>query len=257
VGSLRRIVPVLTLAGLALVSCSSHEDARALRPAPPARTTPTLPVAPTASAPTPAPTPSGTAGPSLEDARQRVDQVGLKQSDLGAKGTVKLRPHGDEVAGYVTLDNCGFTFTTEAARTARRQVDITLAGQKEAAFSNEVVTYPDDETAARAMEEERQSLRGCDGTTPQPSTSGGSYLFEVREFTEHAGGYPVDDALSLSERLTSADGTQIYLLAVFLHEGTVLDGHYYASTQTPTPEDVAALTEQARITAGRLAATSI
>jgi len=208
----------------------------------------TTPAAPTA-------TPPGSPGASdSADSRRLVAEVGFKQSDLRGGGTVELRPHGDQVAGFVTLDNCGFEFTTEAARTARRQVDITLADARAASYSNEVVAYLDEATAALAVDQMRQSVRSCDGGVFQTAATGGRYRYETLAFVEHAGGFPVDDAMSLTQRITAEDGAELYSLAVFLHSGTLLDAHYFKSQQKPTRKEIATLTAQAMVTANRLAA---
>jgi len=209
---------------------------------------PTTPGAPTA-------TPPGSPGASdSADSRRLVAEVGFRQSDLHGGGTVELRPHGDEVAGFATLDNCGFDFTTEAARTARRQVDITLAHATSASYSNEVVAYPDEATAALAVDQMRQSVRSCDGSVFQTARTGGRYRYETLAFVEHAGGFPVEDAMSLTERLTAPDGTERYTVSVFLHAGTLLDAHYFSSGARPTRKEIATLTAQALVTADRLAA---
>jgi len=210
------------------------------------------PAAPTAA---PTATPPGSPGASdSADSRRLVAEVGFRQSDLRGGGRVELRPHGDQVDGFASLDNCGFDFTTEVARTARRQVDITLAHAKAASYSNEVVAYPDEATAALAVDQMRQSVRSCDGSVFQTARTGGRYRYETLAFVEHAGGFPVDDAMSLTERVTAEDGTEIYYLAVFLHAGTLLDAHYFGSPQQPTRKEIATLTAQAMVTADRLAA---
>jgi hypothetical protein len=243
----------LTLSALALAGCSSSDSTESADPAPRAPTTPTSAGAPT-TATTPTTTPSEVAEPTTPaDLQELVERVAFKQSDLRGGGTVKLMPYGDQVVGFVTLDNCGFTFTTEAARTARRQVVITLDGKKDARYSNEVVTYPDEVTATRAIDEERQSVRDCDGSVFRPARVGGSYRYETLAFVEHAGQFPVDDAMSLTERVTAEDGTVFYGLAIFLHAGTVLDAHYFGSPHKPTRKQIATLAEQAMVTATRLA----
>jgi len=50
--------------------------------------------------------------------------VALQASDLNSGYTVTLIPDGDKVTGQVTLDNCGYNFTTEAHRVARRQYGV-------------------------------------------------------------------------------------------------------------------------------------
>jgi hypothetical protein len=52
-----------------------------------------------------------------------------------------MMPGGDEVDGEVTLDNCGYDFSTAALRRARRQYLITPPDDGHFGFSNEVVAY--------------------------------------------------------------------------------------------------------------------
>ena len=53
-----------------------------------------------------------------------LTRIALRKGDLATGYTLRLIPGGDTVRGEVTLDNCGFNFTTEAHRVARRQYAI-------------------------------------------------------------------------------------------------------------------------------------
>ena len=70
----------------------------------------------------------------------QLDKVVLRASQVGAGYRLLQRPDGHGAAGFVTLDMCGYRFTSEADRTGRLQVNYVRAGAP-IKFSNEVVTY--------------------------------------------------------------------------------------------------------------------
>jgi hypothetical protein len=70
---------------------------------------------------------------------ETVRQVALRTSDFHNGTTVRLFLGGNLVRGRVTLDNCGFNFTTERRRVARHQVGLYRRGASDAFGSNEVV----------------------------------------------------------------------------------------------------------------------
>jgi hypothetical protein len=89
-----------------------------------------------------------------------VAAVLIKPAQLGAGYTLRELPGGRQVRNQVTLDLCGYTFTTEAQRLARHQVAYVKKGSSSAALSNEVVAYKPG-AAARAMRELRTAIAHC------------------------------------------------------------------------------------------------
>lgn len=127
-----------------------------------------------------------------------VAQVGLTNKDLANGFTVKLMDGGDQVAGQVTLDNCGYAFTTETHRVARRQVTlITDKGQPSGA-SNEVVAYDSPQSATQALTQFRASVKGCPKGKFEKSTVAGvpDLRYVVSTVTQSAS-LPVKDNAAL------------------------------------------------------------
>ena len=64
----------------------------------------------------------------------------MRASQIGPGYVLRQRPDGHGVAGFVTLDLCGFRFPSEQLRTDRIQVNYVAPGHA-VELSNEVVTY--------------------------------------------------------------------------------------------------------------------
>jgi hypothetical protein len=77
-------------------------------------------VAAGASGPSGSGTSSATSGPAGGNSPAALgatlEQIRLKNTDVGAGYSLVLQPGGGLVTGQVTLDNCGFDFTTERRR---------------------------------------------------------------------------------------------------------------------------------------------
>jgi hypothetical protein len=89
---------------------------------------------------------------------QTVARIVLTASQVAPDVTLKQLPGGNQVAGQVTLDLCGYTFHTEALRLARLQVAYTRGGTP--LVSNEVVAYKPG-GAASALRELRAAVAHC------------------------------------------------------------------------------------------------
>ena len=90
----------------------------------------------------------------------------LRPAQVGPGHAPQLFPNGTVVQGQVSLDLCGFTFRSEALRTARVQMAY-LKPRAAVQVSNEVVTYRRD-GARKALAELRQAVRSC----PREAVSG-------------------------------------------------------------------------------------
>jgi hypothetical protein len=222
----RRSLPAaLALALLASAGCSSDDPDGV-------ETRPSAPV----SASVPAPStdaPSMSAEPEGMSADELVEKVLVTDADLTDGGRVETRADGTQVEGFVTLDNCGFVFTSEANRTARRQVNMSSAGAD--AFSHEVVAYTDEAAARDALEELRESVRTCPSGEPVPSVlSSVPVVYEVLGFDERATGFPVDDVAVLVERVSSPDHPTFYSVAIYQRAGSVLNAVYVGGEEPPS-----------------------
>lgn len=94
-------------------------------------------------------------------AAKLVGRLGLAEDDVASGFKVKLIRGGDRVEGEVTLHNCGYRFTTEKHRVARRQVDLVHPAGHRVGAQSEVVAHDTEARAARAMDELRASFAEC------------------------------------------------------------------------------------------------
>src|SRR5690606_8670106 len=92
------------------------------------------------------------------DPQQLVEALAMAEGDLLEGESAELREQGAQVVNQVTLDYCGFTFTTEKQRLARHQVNVYL--DEDLAGSNEAVLYAPGQ-AEVAMDEVRQAISEC------------------------------------------------------------------------------------------------
>ncbi|HEY7856958.1 MAG TPA: hypothetical protein VIC82_00530 [Candidatus Nanopelagicales bacterium] len=239
----RRLLDVAT-AGTALVAALALAGCGSAGPA----ATPTQPAAAATSS---TPAPSATTSPV-----DLVAQVGLTDTDLANGYTVKLMDGGDQVGGQVTLDNCGYDFTTEAHRVARRQVILLTAQGQPAGASNEVVAYDSPDSAAQALTQFRTSVTGCPKGTFEKSTVAGvpDRRYDVSTVTASASLPVKDNAVATLDVSAKGSNEKLFVVLIFQRKGAVLDGTYLQMTTKPTAVDVAAVTQLATISGKRLAA---
>lgn len=96
--------------------------------------------------------------------QQVVQQVGLSDKDLRGGLQVSLMKGGNVVKGQTTLGPCGYAYTTEAHRVARREVTVLTAAKQPTGIFNEVVVYDSAASAAKSMSELRTALAHCPRT---------------------------------------------------------------------------------------------
>jgi hypothetical protein len=90
----------------------------------------------------------------------KVAAVLLKPAQVGTGFKLRELAGGRQVRNQVTLDLCGYRFTSEALRLARHQVAYVKQGTTQEALSNEVVAYKPG-GAARAMRELHDAIAHC------------------------------------------------------------------------------------------------
>lgn len=170
-----------------------------------------------------APTPSVTSSATPEQITQKV---ALATQDFSDGTTVKLLDDGNVVTGQVTLDYCGYTFTTEAHRVARQQVVLTMPDGRE--FSNEVVAYDSAAEAAKALNEVRASASGCPLNVFEASSVADvpdlAYVLSRQASNPNL---PVQDNAVVTAGVQAKGSSQIqYTVNIYLRRGSVLDAIY-------------------------------
>jgi hypothetical protein len=201
----------------------------------------------------PAATASATAGPATADAAAQVRRIVVSQKDLLRDYSVELYPEGDRVEGETTLDYCGYRFTTERHRVARRQVRIMLLGRY-TGVSNEVVVYDTPAQAAKALEEFRTAVRTCRARTSAPAGDLVLRWDSSRLTSDQA--LPVEDNAVARARITTGGRRHQYATLFMQRGGAVLNGVYLQVTTKPDAETDAAVRQVAIATGKRLAGTS-
>jgi hypothetical protein len=185
-----------------------------------------------------------------------VRHIALVNSDFTDGRSVSLLQQGNRVQGEVTLDNCGFNFTTEANRVARHQTEIVPAPGK-SWTSNEVVAYETPHFAAKALRQFRKSVMNCPKGVFTPSGIVGvpDLRYDVSKIRSSAK-LPVTDNAVIRLKITVKGVSKpFWSVLIFQRQGTVLDGVYRASFKKPTAAKMADLRSLATITGQRLAAS--
>jgi hypothetical protein len=177
----------------------------------------------------------------------------LKATDLPAGNTFPLIDGGDQVAGQVTLDTCGFTFTTEPHRVARRQYAALDANGNYSGLSNELVAYDTPDNATKALGEWRTAVATCPhtqvtGSDPDDEPT----VYTILSSANNVAALPVASNTVTSESQVSADGT-FYEITMLQQKGRYLDIVYADSDAAPTATDLQTAESIAAITGRRLA----
>jgi hypothetical protein len=129
---------------LSTTACSSHIDGHAVSSAPsitPATSTPTQRLRPSSLS-------------------ALLSELAMRRQDVPGTARVVLMSGGDEVAGQVTLDECGQHFPSERLRVARHQI-VSVDASGHVTLSNENVVYRRAADASHALRELRTAIATC------------------------------------------------------------------------------------------------
>jgi hypothetical protein len=185
-----------------------------------------------------------------------LDRVALRDSDFRAGCALRLTPDGDKVAGQVTLDNCGFAFTSELYRVARLQYSLYHGGGRRVGVSDELVAYDSPIEAAAALAQWRNATAHCPRRLVHSTIAGMPPLHErVTYNASRVRSLPnANNTITVESLAARGIGTR-WAVAVLQVRGRILDAVYLTMTSRPTPDEIAAATNLAAITGRRLAAT--
>jgi hypothetical protein len=170
---------------------------------------------------------------------------------------LKLIPHGDQVQGQVTLDNCGFDFTTEAHRVARRQYALVDSKSRGAGLSNELVAYDSPREAAKALAQWEDAAAHCPRTPVASTVAGVPKMVEriLRNHRDLPSLLVRTNALTAESYSVRGHGTLYGITVVQVH-GVLLDNIYLELNKPPTTQDIRVALREANITGQRLAEAS-
>ncbi len=206
------------------------------------------------SAPTSAAVPTNATGQSVAQLGHTLETIALKASDFDAGWEVSLISGGDKVKGQVTLDNCGYNFTTEASRVARRQYAVLDNGQN-VGLMNELVAYATPADAAKALQQWHAAAAHCPHTAVHSTVAAVPPMVEtIHRNQVNLSNLPVrTNASTYLSAVVKGQGTE-YDLAILQVHGRYLDNIYAGSDRPFTKQDTAAAFTFAAITGKRLAA---
>jgi hypothetical protein len=206
-------------------------------------------------------TASGSAEPSAPAAASSalgatLESIAITTTDLNTGYSTKLYDGGDQVVGQVTLDNCGYTFTSEAHRVARRQYGIVDSTGQDTGGSNELVAYDSSASAALALSEWVASAATCPKTPVKSTVSGVPDLTMVVTMNQRANPSLPIATNAVTVESATADGETDYLVTILQVKGRYLDALYADESTTPSSDDLDSLLELASITGARLKAVN-
>ena len=170
---------------------------------------------------------------------QTVAAVVLRPAQVAPNVTLKRLPGGNQVAGQVTLDLCGYTFHTEALRVARLQVAYARGATP--VVSNEVVAYKPG-GAASALHELRTAIANCPGGYVTSKVRGIGQLKNSITRLSVSGSLP--GTVAILDRITqklNGKTTQFDAVLVFQARRDVLSAVYgYGRAELPLVRHAAA-----------------
>lgn len=182
-----------------------------------------------------------------------LTRIALRKGDLAIGYTLRLIPGGDKVRGEVTLDNCGFNFTTEAHRVARRQYAILDKRSTETGLSNELVAYDTPAQAAKAITQWHTAATTCPHTPVNSTVAGVPDLVEKILQNEHnVTVLPAKNNTITMESATAVSQGTLYNVSILQAHGRFLDIIYLDSTHPITTQELAVAVQLAVTTGHRL-----
>jgi hypothetical protein len=161
----------------------------------------------------------------------KPSSVVLKGAQVGPGYRLVERPDGRGVAGFVTLDMCGFRFASETLRTDRLQVNYVHQGSP-VQLSNEVVSYQPG-GAAQAMREVAAAVATCPKTPVSSTVRGvGPLTYRLQRLTtSHLLPGAIALRLSVSGPMYGKHVSET-TVAIYQRRGSVLSAVYgWAGTQ--------------------------
>jgi len=170
---------------------------------------------------------------------QTVARVVLQPAQVAPDVTLKRFPGGNQVAGQVTLDLCGYTFRTEALRLARLQMAYTRGSIP--VVSNEVVAYKPG-GAVSALRELRTAIAHCPAGFVSSNVRGTGQLKNSISRISAPG--VLAGSIAILDRITqklNGKTTRFDAILVFQARHDVLSGVYgYGEAQVPLVRHAAA-----------------
>jgi hypothetical protein len=152
----------------------------------------------------------------------------------------------------VSLDNCGFDFTTEAHRVARRQYAVVDTSGRMQGISNELVAYDTAEQANLALAQWHRAAANCPRTAVRSALIATPTLKEHVTRNVHVTRLP-NPANTLTIESIEAPGQGTYYdIGVLQVRGRILDAIWVNLRRPPTAREIRADVGAAAVTGRRL-----
>jgi hypothetical protein len=180
--------------------------------------------------------------------QQIVQRTVVTTADLKGGLVTSMIAGGDKVAGQVTLSGCGYRFTSEAHRVARRQVNVLSAQRQMTGLSNEVVAYDSAASAALAVKEFRSAVSHCPTSYVEMSVPGhpqvtvtGVRVTELPASSRQPGD-TTDEGMAVTysysvKGVKGLTGT-IHFMGIVERKGAVVD-YFWLNVSQPLTADLA------------------
>jgi len=154
-----------------------------------------------------------------------LEQLAIADEDLVDGETSELREQGLQVVNQITLDYCGFTFTTEKERLFRHQVNVYL--DETYVASSEAVLYSPG-SAEKAMDEVRQAISECPAGVATNSRVAGvpDLIYEAEPLPADLLTSLADDHIAVHVTASTTDGRSQDTTMIYQRRGDVLIGTY-------------------------------
>lgn len=160
-------------------------------------------------------------------------------------------PGGDQVAGQVTLDNCGFDFTTEAHRVARRQYVLKDPAEGNTGLSNELVAYDTPAHAAMAVAQWHTAAATCPHTAVRSTVAGEPDLVvTIIRNARNVATLPARQNAVTVESGRTRGKQKLYNVSILQVRGRYLDA-VYLTTGTPITRPESTATQRLAVLTGR------
>lgn len=196
------------------------------------------------------------AGPTPAQLGAALAKIAITNGDLHNGYQMRLMPDGDQVTGQVTLDNCGYRFSTEAHRVARRQYDMVTAAAALTGLSNELVAYDTPAEAAKALAEWHTSAQTCPHTPTRAPVAGvPDMTVRVTSDALNTSFLPVrTNAVTIEQTTVAGHSETLFSVAAIQVHGRYLDAIYLNASQPITADGIRDTLLTAALTGRRLAA---
>lgn len=184
-----------------------------------------------------------------------MTSIALRNSDLPNGYSLRLVPGGTKVAGQVTLDNCGYHFTTEAHRVARRQYGMVDSTSADTGLENELVAYDTTADASKAVGQWHTAASTCPTKAVRSTVAGEPDLaYKISLNKLDVATLPAKVNVVTMESAAEGGKRVLFNVSILQAHGRYLDAIYLTNSVPLSGTDLDVAQSLAVVTGRRLAA---